>query len=201
MSKLSKIISLLFFLYFCKTDKIYYYKIAISVYFFNFSKIISNNNYRIATSFIADTLIYKNNLNIKKSNFRLWFNTILSYINFYNEKEELKFYYYYYISIICSNFYPNKLKNIIILLFIFIIYTLTPHILSYINMLLSLYNIYIDIYGYIKTKNIKYSKLTFYLIDNIFYMEKFFIPKNNVFLYPVYYTVFLIYKHFQTKLR
>jgi len=68
-------------------------------------------------------------------------------------------------------------------------------------MLLSLYNIYIDVSGYITTKNIKYSKLLFYLIDNIFYIEKFLIPKNNVFLYPVYYVFFLIYKHFQTKLR
>jgi len=201
MLKLSKLISILLFLYFCITHQIYYYKIAITLYFFNFTKIISNNNYRIATSFIADTLIYKNNLHIKKTNFRLWFDTVLSYIYFYDEKEELKFYYYYYLSIICSNFYPNKLKNIIIILFVFIIYSFTPHILSYVNMILSLYNIYVDVSGYINTKNIKYSKLLFYLIDNIFYIEKFLIPKNNVFLYPVYYIVFLTYKHFQLKLR
>jgi hypothetical protein len=201
MYKLPKIISLLLFLYFCITHQIYYYKIAITIYFFNFAKIISNNNYRIATSFIADTLIYKNNLHIKKNNFRLWFNTVLSYINLYDEKEELKFYYYYYLFTICSNFYPNKLKNVIILLFVFIIYSLTPTSLSYINMILSLYNIFVEIYGYITAKNIKYSKLLFYLIDNIFYIEKFLIPKDNVFLYPIYYTVFLIYKHFQTKLR
>jgi hypothetical protein len=201
MSKLSKLISLLLFLYFCKTDEIYYYKIAITIYFINLSKIISNNNYRIATSFIADTLIYKNKLHIKKTNFRLWFNTVLTYINLHNEKEELKFYYYYYLSIICSNFYPNKIKNIIVLLFVFVIYFSIPNILSYINMLLSLYNIYTDITGYIKTKNVKYSKLAFYLLDNIFYIEKFLVPKNNVFLYPIYYIGFLIYKHFQTKLR
>jgi hypothetical protein len=201
MSTLSKIISLLLFLYFCKTNEIYYYKIAITIYFLNLSKIISSNNYRIFTSLTADTLIYKNNLHIKKSSYRLWFNTVLSYINLYDEKEELKFYYYYYLSIICSNFYPNKIKNIIILLFVFIIYSLTPTVLSYINMILSLYNIYVDVFGYINTKNIKYSKLAFYLIDNIFYIEKFLIPKNNVFLYPVYYTVFLTYKHFQSKLR
>jgi len=201
MSKLSKLISLLLFLYFCKTDEIYYYKISITLYFLNLSKIISINNYRIATSFIADTLIYKNNLHIKKSNFRLWFNTVLSYINFYNENEELKYYYYYYLSIICSNFYPNKIKNIIVLLFILIIYYLIPHTLSYINMLLSLYNIFIDLSGYIKTKNVKYSKLAFYFIDNIFYIEKFLIPKENVFLYPLYYVIFLIYKHYQSKLR
>jgi len=201
MSTLSKIISLLLFLYFCKTNEIYYYKIAITLYFLNLSKIISSNNYRIFTSLTADTLIYKNNLHIKKSNYRLWFNTVLSYINLHDEKEELKFYYYYYLSIICSNFYPNKLKNIIILLFVFVIYSLTPNILSYINMILSLYNIYVDVSGYINTKNIKYSKLIFYLIDNIFYIEKFLIPKNNIFLYPVYYTVFLTYKHFQIKLR
>ena len=201
MSKLSKLISILLFLYFCITHQIYYYKIAITLYFFNLTKIISNNNYRIATSFIADTLIYKNNLHIKKTNFRLWFDTVLSYIYLHDEKEELKFYYYYYLSIICSNFYPNKIKNIIILLFVFIIYSLTPNVLSYINMILSLYNIYVDVSGYINTKNIKYSKLLFYLIDNIFYIEKFLIPKNNVFLYPVYYIVFLTYKHFQSKLR
>ena len=68
-------------------------------------------------------------------------------------------------------------------------------------MLLSLYNIYIDVSGYITTKNVKYSKLLFYLINNIFYIEKFLIPKNNVFLYPIYYVVFLTYKHFQIKLR
>jgi hypothetical protein len=201
MSKLSKLISILLFLYFCNTHQIYYYKIAITLYFFNLTKIISNNNYRIFTSLTADTLIYKNNLHIKKNNFRLWFNTVLSYIYFYNEKEELKYYYYYYLSIICSNFYPNKIKNIIVLLFIFIIYSLTPHILSYINMILSLYNIYVDVSGYINSKNIKYSKLLFYLIDNIFYIEKFLIPKNNVFLYPVYYLLFLTYKHYQSKLR
>ena len=201
MSKLSKLISILLFLYFCITHQIYYYKIAITLYFFNFTKVISNNNYRIATSFIADTLIYKNNLHIKKTNFRLWFDTVLSYIYLHDEKEELKFYYYYYLSIICSNFYPNKIKNIIILLFVFIIYSLTPNVLSYINMILSLYNIYVDVSGYINTKNIKYSKLLFYLIDNIFYIEKFLIPKNNVFLYPVYYFLFLTYKYFQTKLR
>ena len=201
MSKLSKLISILLFLYFCITHQIYYYKIAITLYFFNISKIISNNNYRIATSFIADTLIYKNNLHIKKTNFRLWFNTVLSYIYFYDEKEELKFYYYYYLSIICSNFYPNKLKNIIVLLFVFIIYYFTPNFLSYINMILSLYNIYVDVSSYITTKNVKYSKLLFYLIDNIFYIERFLIPKNNVFLYPVYYLLFLTYKQFQIKLR
>ena len=201
MSKLSKLISILLFLYFCITHQIYYYKIAITLYFFNISKIISNNNYRIATSFIADTLIYKNNLHIKKTNFRLWFNTVLSYIYLHDEKEELKFYYYYYLSIICSNFYPNKLKNIIVLLFVFIIYYFTPNFLSYINMILSLYNIYVDVSKYINTKNIKYSKLLFYLIDNIFYIEKFLIPKNNVFLYPVYYVLFLTYKRFQIKLR
>jgi len=198
---MSKLISLLLFLYFCKTNEIYYYKISTTIFFINLNKIISSNNYRIATSFIADTLIYKNNLHIKKTNFRLWFNTVLSYINFYNENEELKYYYYYYLSIICSNFYPNKIKNIIVLLFILIIYYFTPHTLSYINMLLSLYNIFIDLSGYIKTKNVKYSKLTFYLIDNIFYIEKFLIPKNDVFLYPLYYVLFLIYKHFQSKLR
>jgi len=201
MYKLSKIISLLLFLYFCKTNEIYYYKIAITIYFFNLSKIISNNNYRIVNSFIADTLIYKNNLHIKKGSFRLWFNTVLSYLYLHDEKEELKFYYYYYLSIICSNFYPNKIKNIILLLFIFIIYFFIPHVLSYINMILSLYNIYIDISGYIKIKNIKYTKLTFYLFDNIFYIEKFLIPKDNIILYPIYYVVFLIYKHFQSKLR
>jgi len=201
MSKLSKLISLLLFLYFCKTDEIYYYKIATTIFFINLNKIISNNNYRITTSFIADTLIYKNNLHIKKSNFRLWFNTVLSYINLYNENEELKFYYYYYLSIIFSNFYPNKIKNVIVLLFILQIYYFTPHILSYINMLLSLYNIYVDVYRYIITKNIKYSKLLFYLIDNIFYIEKFLIPKDNILLYPVYYMLFLTYKHFQIKLR
>ena len=201
MSKLSKLISILLFLYFCITHQIYYYKIAITLYFLNLSKIISNNNYRIATSFIADTLIYKNNLHIKKTNFRLWFNTVLSYIYLHDEKEELKFYYYYYLSIICSNFYPNKIKNIIVLLFVFIIYLFTPHILSYINIILSLYNIYVDVSGYIKTKNIKYTKLMFYLFDNIFYIEKFLIPKNNVFLYPIYYALFLTYKHFQIKLR
>jgi hypothetical protein len=201
MFKLSKIISLLLFLYFCITNKIYYFKIAITIYFLNMDKIISNNNYKILNSFIADTLIYKNNLHIKKGSFRLWFNTVLSYLYLHDEKEELKFYYYYYLSIICSNFYPNKIKNIIILLIVLIIYSLTPNILSYINMLLSLYNIYIDLSGYIKTKNIKYYKLAFYLIDNIFYIEKFLIPKENVFLYPIYYTVFLIYKHFQNKLR
>ena len=201
MSKLSKIISLLLFLYFCKTNEIYYYKIAITIYFLNLSKIISSNNYRIFTSLTADTLIYKNNLHIKKSNYRLWFNTVLSYINLYDEKEELKFYYYYYLSIICSNFYPNKIKNIIILLFVFVIYSLTPHILSYINMLISLYNIYVDVSGYINTKNVKYSKLAFYLFDNIFYIEKFFIPKDNVFLYPIYYIILLIYKNYQAKLR
>ena len=201
MYNLSKLISILLFLYFSITHQIYYYKISITIFFFNFDKIISNNNYRIATSFIADTLIYKNNLHIKKSNFRLWFNTVLSYLDLYDEKEELKYYYYYYLSIICSNFYPNKLKNIIILLFVFIIYFITPNVLSYINMLLSLYNIYIDVSGYITTKNVKYSKLLFYLINNIFYIEKFLIPKNNVFLYPIYYVVFLTYKHFQIKLR
>lgn len=201
MYNLSKIMSLILFLYFCNTNEKYYYKIATTIYFFNLKKFISNNNYRITTSFIADTLIYNNNLHIKKTNFRLWFNTVLSYINLYDEKEELKFYYYYYLSILCSNFYPNKLKNIVVLLFIFIIYYLTPSFLSYINMLLSLYNIFVDIFRYINTKNVKYIKLFFYLIDNIFYIEKFLIPKNNVFLYPVYYTVFLIYKHFQSKLR
>jgi hypothetical protein len=201
MYNLSKITSFLLFLNFCKTDEIYYYKIATTIYFFNLAKIISNNNYRIVNSFIADTIIYKNNLHIKKSNYRLWFNTVLSYLYLHNEKEELKFYNYYYLSIICSNFYPNKLKNIIVLLFVFIIYSLTPHILSYINMILSLYNIYADVSGYINTKNMKYSKLLFYLIDNIFYIEKFLIPKDNVFLYPIYYTVFLTYKHFQSKLR
>jgi len=198
---MSKLISLLLFLYFCKTNEIYYYKISTTIFFINLNKIISSNNYRIATSFIADTLIYKNNLHIKKTNFRLWFNTVLSYINFYNENEELKYYYYYYLSIICSNFYPNKIKNIIVLLFILIIYYFTPHTLSYINMLLSLYNIFIDLSGYIKTKNVKYSKLAFYFIDNIFYIEKFLIPKENVFLYPLYYVIFLIYKHYQSKLR
>jgi hypothetical protein len=201
MYNLSRIFSIFLFLYFCKTNETYYYKISTTIYFFNFTKIISIINYRIATSFIADTLIYKNNLHIKKSNFRLWFNTILSYINLYNENEELKFYYYYYLSIICSNFYPNKIKNIIVLLFVFIIYSFTPHILSYINMILSLYNIYVDVYRYIITKNIKYSKLLFYLIDNIFYIEKFLIPKDNILLYPVYYMLFLTYKHFQIKLR
>lgn len=68
-------------------------------------------------------------------------------------------------------------------------------------MFLSLYNIFIDLTSYIKTKNIKYTKLMFYLFDNIFYIEKFLIPKNNVFLYPIYYAVFLIYKHYQSKLR
>jgi hypothetical protein len=201
MNYLSKLISLSLFLYFCITHEIYYYKISTTIFFINFNKIISNNNYRIANSFLADSLIYKNNLHIKKGNFRLWFNTVLSYINLYDEKEELKFYYYYYLSIICSNFYPNKIKNIIILLFVFIIYSFIPHILSYVNMILSLYNIYVDVSGYITTKNVKYSKLAFYLIDNIFFIEKFLIPKNNVFLYPVYYTVFLTYKHFQSKLR
>jgi len=201
MYNLSKLISILLFLYFSITHQIYYYKISITIFFFNFDKIISNNNYRIATSFIADTLIYKNNLHIKKSNFRLWFNTVLSYLDLYDEKEELKYYYYYYLSIICSNFYPNKLKNIIILFFVFVIYSLIPHILSYINMILSLYNIYLDISTYITAKKIKYSKLLFYLIDNIFYIEKFLIPKDNVFLYPIYYLIFLTYKHFQTKLK
>ena len=201
MYNLSKITSLFLFLYFCKTNEIYYYKIATTIYFLNLSKIISINNYRIFTSLTADTLIYKNNLHIKKSNYRLWFNTVLSYIILYDEKEELKFYYYYYLSIVCSNFYPNKIKNIIILLFVFIIYSLTPHILSYINMILSLYNIYVDVSGYIKTKNIKYTKLMFYLFDNIFYIEKFLIPKNNVFLYPIYYLLFLTYKYYQSKLR
>jgi hypothetical protein len=201
MFNLSKITSLILFLYFCKTDETYYYKIATTIYFFNIAKFISNNNYRITTNFIADTLIYINNLHIKKTNFRLWFNTVLSYLYLHDEKEELKYYYYYYLSIICSNFYPNKIKNIIILLIVFVIYSLTPNVLSYINMLLSLYNIYVDVSGYITTKNIKYSKLAFYLIDNIFYIEKFLIPKDNVFFYPVYYIVFLIYKYLQTKLR
>ena len=201
MYNLSRIFSIFLFLYFCKTNETYYYKIATTIFFINLNKIISNNNYRITTSFIADTLIYKNNLHIKKSNFRLWFNTVLSYINLYNENEELKFYYYYYLSIIFSNFYPNKIKNVIVLLFILQIYYFTPHILSYINMLLSLYNIYVDVYRYIITKNIKYSKLLFYLIDNIFYIEKFLIPKDNILLYPVYYMLFLTYKHFQIKLR
>lgn len=202
MSKISYLISLLYFLYFCKTNELYYYKIATTIYFFNLSKIISNNNYRITISLIADTIIYKNNLHIKKGNFRLWLNTVLSYIYLYNKDEdELKFYYYYYLFTICSNFYPNKLKNIIVLLFVFVIYSLTPYILSYVNMILSLYNIYVDVSRYIITKNVKYSKLLFYLFDNIFYIEKFFIPKNNVFLYPVYYLLFLTYKHFQIKLR
>jgi len=201
MNKLSKIISLLLFLYFCITQEIYYFKISTTIFFVNLNNIISNNNFRITNSFIADTLIYKNNLHIKKTNFRLWLNTVLSYLYLHDENEELKFYYYYYLSIICSNFYPNKLKNFIILLFVFIIYFFIPHILSYINMLLSLYNIYIDLSGYIKTKKVKYSKLAFYLIDNIFYIEKFLIPKNNVIFFPLYYIVFLIYKHFQNKLR
>ncbi len=68
-------------------------------------------------------------------------------------------------------------------------------------MILSLYNIYVDVSGYIKTKNIKYTKLMFYLFDNIFYIEKFLIPKNNVFLYPIYYLLFLTYKYYQSKLR
>ena len=202
MSKFSYLISLLLFLYFCKTDEIYYYKIATTIYFFNLSKIISNNNYRITISLIADTIIYKNNLHIKKGNFRLWLNTVLSYIYLYNkEEDELKFYYYYYLFTISSNFYPNKLKNIIVLLLVFIIYSFTPFVLSYINMILSLYNIYVDVSSYLTTKNVKYSKLLFYLIDNIFYIERFLIPKNNVLLYPVYYLLFLTYKHFQIKLR
>ena len=43
----------------------------ITIYFLNLSKIISSNNYRIFTSLTADTLIYKNNLHIKKSTDKL----------------------------------------------------------------------------------------------------------------------------------
>lgn len=201
MIKIIQIISLLYFLYFCKTNELFYYKIATTIYFFNLNKIVSNNNYRITISLLADTIIYKNNLHIKKGNFRLWLNTVLSYIYLYNkEEDELKFYYYYYLFTICSNFYPNKFKNIIIILFVFLIFLYIPFILSYINMILSLYNISKNISKYLFTKNKNYSKLFLYLIDNIFYIEKFLIPKNNVILYPIYYIIFIIYKNYQAKL-
>ena len=67
-------------------------------------------------------------------------------------------------------------------------------------MILSLYNISKNISKYLFTKNKNYSKLFLYLIDNIFYIEKFLIPKNNVILYPIYYIIFIIYKNYQAKL-
>ena len=195
-------ISLLFFLYFCISKQIFYYKISITIFFFNLDKIISNNNYKITTSLITDIIIYKKNLHIKKGNFRIWFNTILSYINLYNVEDELKYYYYYYLFLICSNFYPNKFRNILIILGIFLIYSLKPSLLSYINVFVSMYNILISVINYLFTKNKKYGKLILYLFDNVFYIEKLLIPKDNtiIFLYPVYYFMFLIYKHYQTKL-
>ena len=114
MNKIILMISLLFFLYFCISKQIFYYKISITIFFFNLDKIISNNNYKITTSLITDIIIYKKNLHIKKGNFRIWFNTILSYINLYNVEDELKYYYYYYLFLICSNFYHNKFRYILI---------------------------------------------------------------------------------------
>jgi len=194
----------LFFLYnFVVTKNIFYFKLSTNIFFLDIKKkIITNNNYKISMITLIDYLIYKNNLNLKKSNFRLWVNSLLSYINMYDEENELKYFYYCFFILISSNIYPNKFKNIIkILLLVFVLFT-KPILLSYINILCNVYNFYKVIKNFLFQKNKKIIKLLLFIIDNLLYIEQFLIPNNNtlIYFYPFYYIIFLIYKYFQSKL-
>jgi hypothetical protein len=194
----------LYFLYnFIMTNNIFFFKLSTNIFFLDINKkIITNNNYKISMITLIDYLIYKNNLNLKKSNFRLWVNSLLSYINMYDEENELKYFYYCFFILISSNIYPNKFKNIIkILLLVFVLFT-KPILLSYINILCNVYNFYKVIKNFLFQKNKKIIKLLLFIIDNLLYIEQFLIPNNNtlIYFYPFYYIIFLIYKYFQSKL-
>ena len=194
----------LFFLYnFVVTKNIFYFKLSTNIFFLDIKKIIiSNNNYKISMITLIDFLIYKNGLNLKKSNYRLWVNSLLSYINMYDEENELKYFYYCFFILICSNIYPNKFKNIIKIMLLLVVLFTKPILLSYINILYSLYNFYKVIKNFLLKKNKKIIKLLLFIIDNLLYVEQFLIPNNSTFIYiyPLYYIIFLTYKYFKTKL-
>jgi hypothetical protein len=194
----------LFFLYnFIVTKNILFFKLSTNIFFFDYKRtILTNNNYKIGMITLIDYLIYKNNLNLKKSNFRLWVNSLLSYINMYDEENELKYFYYCFFILICSNIYPNKFKNIIKIILLLVVLFTKPILLSYINILYSLYNFYKVIKNFLLKKNKKIIKLLLFIIDNLLYVEQFLIPNNNTFIYiyPLYYIIFLLYKYFQSKL-
>jgi hypothetical protein len=194
----------LFFLYnFVVTKNIFYFKLSTNIFFLDIKKtIITNNNYKISMITLIDYLIYKNNLNFKKSNLRLWVNSLLSYINMYDEENELKYFYYCFFILISSNIYPNKFKNIIKIILLVVVLFTKPMLLSYINILYSLYNFYKVIKNFLLKKNKKIIKLLLFIIDNLLYVEQFLIPNNSTFIYfyPLYYIFFLTYKYFQSKL-
>ena len=197
------LLSLLFLYNFIVTKNIFFFKLSTNIFFLDINKeIISNNNYKISMITLIDFLIYKNGLNLKKSNFRLWVNSLLAYINMYDEENELKYFYYCFFILICSNIYPNKFKNIIkIILLVGVLFT-KPILLSHINILYSLYNFYKVIKNFLLRKNKKIIKLLLFIIDNLLYIEQFIIPNNNtyIYIYPLYYIIFLLYKYFQSKL-
>jgi hypothetical protein len=194
----------LFFLYnFIVTKNIFFFKLSTNIFFLDIKKgIISNTNYKISMITLIDFLIYKNGLNLKKSNFRLWVNSLLAYINMYDEENELKYFYYCFFILICSNIYPNKFKNIIKIILLLVVLFIKPILLSYINILYSLYNFYKVIKNFLLKKNKKIIKLLLFIIDNLLYVEQFLIPNNNtiIYIYPLYYIIFLTYKYFQSKL-
>jgi hypothetical protein len=197
------LLSLLFLYNFVVTKNIFFFKLSTSIFFLDIKKeIISYNNYKISMITLIDFLIYKNNLNLKKSNYRLWVNSLLSYINMYDEENELKYFYYCFFILICSNIYPNKFKNIIKIILLLVVLFTKPILLSYINILYNLYNFYKVIKNFLLRKNKKIIKLLLFVIDNLLYIEQFLIPNNNTFIYiyPLYYIIFLLYKYFQYKL-
>lgn len=197
------LLSLLFLYNFIVTKNIFYFKLSTNIFFLDIKKIIiSNNNYKISMITLIDYLIYKNNLNLKKSNFRLWVNSLLSYINMYDEENELKYFYYCFFILICSNIYPNKFKNIIKIMLLLIVLLTKPILLSYINILYSLYSFYKVIKNFLLKKNKKIIKLLLFIIDNLLYVEQFLTPSNSTFIYfyPLYYIIFLSYKYFKSKL-
>lgn len=197
------LLSLLFLYNFVVTKNIFFFKLSTNIFFLDIKKeIISNNNYKISMITLIDFLIYKNGLNLKKSNFRLWVNSLLAYINMYDEENELKYFYYCFFILICSNIYPNKFKNIIKIILLVVVLFIKPILLSHINILYSIYNFYKVIKNFLLRKNKKIIKLLLFIIDNLLYIEQFIIPNNNtyIYIYPLYYIIFLLYKYFQSKL-
>jgi len=194
----------LYFLYnFIITNNIFFFKLSTNIFFLDIQKkIITNNNYKISMITFIDFIIYKYNLNLKKSNFRLWVNSLLKYINMYDEENELKYFYYCFFILISSNIYPNKVKNVIKIFLLLLVLLTKPILLSYINILCNVYNFYKVIKNFLFQKNKKIIKLLLFIIDNLLYIEQFLIPNNNtlIYFYPFYYIIFLIYKYFQSKL-
>jgi hypothetical protein len=194
----------LYFLYnFIMTNNIFFFKLSTNIFFLDINKkIINNNNYKISMITLIDYIIYKNNLNFKKSNFRLWVNSLLKHINMYDEENELKYFYYCFFILISSNIYPNKFKNIIKIILLLLVLFTKPILLSYINISCNIYNFYKVIKNFLFQKNKKIIKLLLFIINNLLYIEQFLIPNNNTLLYfyPFYYITFLIYKYFQSKL-